>query len=84
MVLLEKLGAFASALSKKPPKTFDPTCYPTAGFWKKWADTARAEGPWGAYRKLRMESVFRVGYQVGTDANGNKYFENPDYRKKRG
>lgn len=46
------------------------------GWMKRFSDIWTAEGLGTAYNKLRMETVLRPnGRLVGTDANGNRYFE---------
>ena len=65
-------------LSGPPPKLYDPSIYPISGAMKRFNAVNREHGFGTAYNKARMESQFRVGYLVGQDANGNKYYENKD------
>jgi len=78
MSIMQKLADVAGMLMKKPPKIYNPSNYPISGAIKKFNEVYRQEGLGGVYNKARMESQFRVGFLVGTDANGNKYYENPD------
>eukprot|EP00966_Prymnesium_polylepis_P234680 5428328-Prymnesium_polylepis.1 len=63
---------------KKPPKVYNPSVYPLDGAIKRFTDIWTKNGFNYAYNKARMESTFRIGYLVGTDANGNKYYEQKD------
>jgi len=76
--MLARLSELAGMLAKKPPKLYDPSCYPLSGAIKKFQEMQRKEGFAGAYNKVRMESTLRRGTFVGTDRNGNKYYENLD------
>jgi len=64
-----------------PPKAFNPTYLTATNWMKRWKEVEReenAKGNWGfgkAYNKARMETVMRKGTYVGTDYNGNKYYE---------
>ena len=74
------LTRLASALSKPPPKVYDPSVYPLSGAISKYLrlkkEMAAERGDEGlAYNKARMESTFREGTYVGMDYNGNKYYE---------
>ena len=62
-------------LTEKPPKVYDPNYFPVSGAIKKFNEVYRKEGLGTAYNKVRMESALRVGTLVGTDGNGNKYYE---------
>lgn len=64
-----------TTLSKPPPKLFFPSFVNFKGFFAKFKEAERADGFWRAYNKTRMESTLRKGTLVGTDANGNKYYE---------
>lgn len=73
---LTKLAAtVAKTLSKPPPKLFFPSYVNFKGFFARFAEAQRKGDFGGAYNKLRMESTFRKGNLVGTDYNGNKYYE---------
>lgn len=78
MNIVDALAKAAGALMKKPLKVYDPSVYPIAGAIKKFNEVYRQEGLGTVYNKARMESQFRVGFLVGKDANGNKYYENKD------
>lgn len=65
---------FAAAM-RGPPKVYDPTIYSNKTWIGIFNQVWREEGFGAAYNKLRMESVFRKGTLVGTDGNGNKYYE---------
>jgi NADH:ubiquinone oxidoreductase subunit len=58
-----------------PPKVYNPQYMTGKNFLKRLSEVTRKEGWFGAYNKLRMESTFRKGTLVGTDANGNKYYQ---------
>jgi len=58
-----------------PPKAFNPVYLNANNFLKRFKEVERAEGFGKAYNKVRMESVLRKGTLVGTDYNGNKYYE---------
>lgn len=62
-------------LSKPAPKLFFPSFVNFKGFFARFKEVERKEGFWRAYNKLRMETTFRKGTLVGTDYNGNKYYE---------
>lgn len=67
------------ALNKPPPPIYDPTTHTMRGWIGRFREVATKEGFWTAYNKLRMETRMRGdGYLVGTDYNGNRYFENPN------
>jgi len=76
--MAELAGSAVQALMKKPPPIYNPSIYPISGAIKRFNEVYRQEGLGGVYNKARMESQFRVGYLIGTDANGNKYYENKD------
>jgi len=64
-----------------PPKVYNPQYHTWKAWMSRWAEVSREAGGgfhgFGvAYNKARMESVFRKGTLVGTDGNGNKYYEN--------
>ena len=72
-----RVGKFIMA---GPPKIgagglYNPQYITGENALKRFSETVRAEGYWGAYNKLRMESVYRKGTLVGSDGNGNKYYE---------
>ena len=64
-----------------PPKAFNPTYLTATNWMKRWKEVEReenAKGNWGfgkAYNKARMETTLRKGQYVGSDYNGNKYYE---------
>jgi len=62
-------------LSKPPPKLFFPSFVNFKGALARFKEVERKEGFGLAYNKARMETVFRKGTFVGTDYNGNKYYE---------
>jgi len=71
-----------ATLSKFPVKRYNPQYLTPANFFKKFSEVQREaanagkDNPFGvAYNKLRMETTFRKGVLVGTDYNGNKYYE---------
>ena len=66
----------ATNLSQAPPKKFFPSFVNWKGFFARFKENERKEGFGRTYNKLRMESTFRKGTLVGTDYNGNKYYEN--------
>mmetsp|Transcript_70144 Transcript_70144/g.116516 ORF Transcript_70144/g.116516 Transcript_70144/m.116516 type:complete len:223 (-) Transcript_70144:152-820(-) len=75
--LVNKAISVVSAFSKPPPATWDPTVIPMRSWIKKFGEISRVEGIGRAYNKLRIETQLRSGGQyIGTDYNGNKYFEN--------
>ncbi len=61
-----------------PPKLFDPTAVSMRGWMKKFNEEYLKNGLGPTYNKLRMLNYFRSGTLVGTDTNGNKYYENKD------
>ena len=65
----------ATNLSQAPPKKFFPSVVNWKGFFARFKENERKEGFGRTYNKLRMESTFRKGTLVGTDYNGNKYYE---------
>ena len=71
------LSALLSALRRGPPRIWDPTTHTIAGWTRRFNEVWRSHGFGAAYNKLRIESAMRGdGTLVGTDANGNRYFEN--------
>lgn len=71
------LGEVLAAVKKGPPKIWDPTTHTMRGWMKRFNEMWKSHGFGMAYNKLRMENVMRAdGTLVGTDTNGNKYFEN--------
>jgi hypothetical protein len=77
--MVEPVMAFATRMMKKlsqpPPKLFYPSFVNFKGFLSKFKEVQRKDGFGLAYNKLRMESFFRKGSLIGTDYNGNKYYE---------
>ena len=74
--LINAVTRVATALSKAPPKLFDPRNQaPPSVALSRISDLWRTMGLGGMYNKMRMESSTRKGYLVGTDENGNQYFE---------
>ena len=65
-------------LMKAPPKVYNPQYMTGKNFWIRLAEERAARGWWGVFNKLRMESTFRKGTLVGSDANGNKYYQDND------
>ena len=66
----------AQAAMRGPPKNvYNPEYLTANNFFKKFNEVQRAEGFGLAYNKTRMESTLRKGTFVGTDYNGNKYYE---------
>merc|ERR1719482_1836776 len=61
--------------AKAPPKLFFPSSVTTKPAMAKFNEVLRKEGFGRTYNKARMETTFRKGTLVGTDYNGNKYFE---------
>ena len=63
-------------LSRKPEPRFDPrnhTSWPN--LFRRLSEILRTQGYYGTLNKLRMETTIRKGTLVGTDENGNNYFE---------
>jgi len=72
-------------LSQAPPKQYNPSVYTWTNWMKKWQEEQLKHGFWRTYNKARMETLFRKGVLVGTDGNGNKYYEDktaPTYRSR--
>lgn len=65
-------------IAKGPPKLYNPQIYSAADWTKRAQEVMSEPGEdFGTlYNKLRLESVLRKGTLVGTDKNGNKYYEN--------
>jgi len=79
MPLEKALNLLKRIAFEKPPRNpYNPDRFGITSFFKKFKEVERAEGFGGAYNKLRNENVFRTGNFVGTDYNGNKYYENPN------
>mmetsp|Transcript_13623 Transcript_13623/g.41456 ORF Transcript_13623/g.41456 Transcript_13623/m.41456 type:complete len:224 (-) Transcript_13623:372-1043(-) len=63
-------------LTRPPPPIWDPTMVTIRRWTERFKQVWRTQGLATAYNKLRMENQLRAGGQlVGTDANGNRYFE---------
>jgi len=70
------MAAVKAGVKDGPPKgLFNPEYITGANAFKRFKEVERAEGFGKAYNKARMESTFRKGNYVGTDYNGNKYYE---------
>ena len=67
-----------AALKKPPPKLYFPSFVNLDGFLARFKEAQRKEGFGRAYNKTRMESTLRKGTLVGSDYNGNKYYEDRD------
>ena len=71
-------GNMLAALKKPPPKLYFPSFVNLDGFLARFKEAQRKEGFGRAYNKTRMESTLRKGTLVGSDYNGNKYYEDRD------
>jgi NADH:ubiquinone oxidoreductase subunit len=69
----------AKMLMSAPPKLYNPSYLTIERAMKRFNEVMRSEGGFGmALNKARMETTFRKGTFVGTDYNGNKYYEDRD------
>ncbi|KAL1519885.1 hypothetical protein AB1Y20_023374 [Prymnesium parvum] len=78
MGVFDKLARLANSLVEKipkPPTIYDPNMYPVSVCLQKFVGIYQKKGLGYAYNKVRMESTLRVGEFVGTDDNGNHYYE---------
>mmetsp|Transcript_14349 Transcript_14349/g.42327 ORF Transcript_14349/g.42327 Transcript_14349/m.42327 type:complete len:224 (+) Transcript_14349:59-730(+) len=63
-------------LTTRPEPRWDPTTVTIRGWTSRFRAIWSAQGLGTAYNKLRMENWLRPnGQLIGTDVNGNKYFE---------
>ena len=74
-VAMKWLTKTANMLMGKPPKLYNPSYLTVDRAMKRFNENVRAEGFSQAYGKLRMETSARKGTFVGTDYNGNRYYE---------
>jgi len=73
-------GRMVTAYKAGPPKVYNPEYYTWKAWMTKWSEVSRENGGgmdgfWVTFNKARIETVFRKGTLVGTDGNGNKYYE---------
>jgi len=73
-------GKMVASYKAGPPKVYMPEYHTWKAWMTKWAEVQRENGGgmdgfWVAFNKARVETVFRKGTLVGTDGNGNKYYE---------
>jgi len=76
--MLAEIQGLVATFLKGPVKRWHPDFVSINGWMKRFKDISRAEGFGTAYNKLRMETTMRQqeGHFVGTDYNGNRYYEN--------
>lgn len=63
------------AFLKGPPKLYNPQYMTNANWIKLFSEDMRKHGLGYAYNNSRMQSTRRKGTYVGSDYNGNKYYE---------
>ena len=63
------------AFLKGPPKLYNPQYLTNANWIKLFSEDMRKHGLGYAYNNSRMQSTRRKGTYVGSDYNGNKYYE---------